>query len=139
MDEQDLIDAALAVRKNAYARYSNYRVGAALLDERGKVFAGCNVENAAYPEGTCAEANAIAAMIISVISSSLMRRMSIDFSYLSASCPAVAENRKNGRMKSAPATFASSLWFIPATSTPWNVTRITSPLRKMLSLSAPRN
>ncbi len=63
MDEQDLIDAALAVRKNAYARYSNYRVGAALLDERGKLFAGCNVENAAYPEGTCAEANAIAAMI----------------------------------------------------------------------------
>ena len=63
MDEQDLIDAALAVRNNAYARYSNYRVGAALLDDRGKLFAGCNVENAAYPEGTCAEANAIAAMI----------------------------------------------------------------------------
>jgi len=63
VDEQDLIDAALAVRKNAYAHYSNYRVGAALLDERGKLFAGCNVENAAYPEGTCAEANAIAAMI----------------------------------------------------------------------------
>ena len=63
MDEQDLIDAALAARQNAYARYSNYRVGSALLDERGKLFAGCNVENAAYPEGTCAEANAIAAMI----------------------------------------------------------------------------
>ena len=63
MDEQDLIDAALAVRHNAYARYSNYRVGAALVDDRGKPFSGCNVENAAYPEGTCAEANAIAAMI----------------------------------------------------------------------------
>ncbi len=63
MDEQDLIDAALAVRQNAYARYSNYRVGAALLDDRGKLFSGCNVENAAYPEGTCAEAGAIAAMI----------------------------------------------------------------------------
>ena len=63
MDEQDLIDAALAVRQNAYAKYSNYRVGSALLDDRGKLFSGCNVENAAYPEGTCAEANAIAAMI----------------------------------------------------------------------------
>ena len=63
MDEQDLIDAALTVRQNAYAKYSKYRVGSALLDDRGKLFAGCNVENAAYPEGTCAEANAIAAMI----------------------------------------------------------------------------
>ena len=63
MDEQDLIDAALAVRANAHCKYSNYRVGSALLDERGKMFVGCNVENAAYPEGTCAEAGAIAAMI----------------------------------------------------------------------------
>ena len=63
MDEQDLIDAALAARANAYCRYSNYRVGSALLDDRGKMFVGCNVENAAYPEGTCAEAGAIAAMI----------------------------------------------------------------------------
>jgi cytidine deaminase len=63
LDEQDLIDAALAVRQNAYSKYSNYSVGASLLDERGKLYTGCNVENAAYPEGTCAEANAIAAMI----------------------------------------------------------------------------
>ena len=63
MDEQDLIDAALTVRKNAYCKYSNYYVGAALLDDNGKLHAGCNVENAAYPEGTCAEANAISAMI----------------------------------------------------------------------------
>jgi cytidine deaminase len=63
VDEQDLIDAALAARANAYCRYSNYRVGSALLDDRGKMFVGCNVENAAYPEGTCAEAGAIAAMI----------------------------------------------------------------------------
>ena len=63
MDEQDLIDAALAARANAYCKYSNYRVGAALLDDRGQMFVGCNVENAAYPEGTCAEAGAIAAMI----------------------------------------------------------------------------
>lgn len=63
MDEQDLIDAALAARQNAYCKYSNYRVGSALLDDRGNMYVGCNVENAAYPEGTCAEAGAIAAMI----------------------------------------------------------------------------
>jgi cytidine deaminase len=64
LDEQDLIDAALAARLNAYSKYSNYRVGASLLDDRGRLYAGCNVENAAYPEGTCAEAGAIAAMIV---------------------------------------------------------------------------
>ncbi|MGI9224303.1 MAG: cytidine deaminase [Woeseiaceae bacterium] len=63
MDEQDLIDAALAVRQKAYCKYSNYYVGSALLDEHGKMHVGCNVENASYPEGTCAESNAIAAMI----------------------------------------------------------------------------
>ena len=65
MDEQDLIDAALDVRQRAYCRYSNYSVGSALLDDKGEMHVGCNVENAAYPEGTCAEANAIAAMIAS--------------------------------------------------------------------------
>ena len=59
----DLIDAAAVVRKNAYAPYSNFQVGAALRTEAGNVFAGCNVENVAYPEGTCAEAGAIAAMV----------------------------------------------------------------------------
>ena len=65
MDEQDLIDAALAARQNAYCKYSNYRVGSALLDDRGKLYVGCNVENETYPEGTCAEAGAIAAMVVS--------------------------------------------------------------------------
>lgn len=58
-----LRDKALAVRENAYAPYSNFKVGAALTSENGETFVGCNVENVAYPEGTCAEAGAIASMI----------------------------------------------------------------------------
>jgi cytidine deaminase len=61
----ELKEAARAVRENAYAPYSNFKVGAALLADDGRVYAGCNVENVAYPEGTCAEAGAIAAMIAS--------------------------------------------------------------------------
>ncbi len=57
-----LKDAARAVRENAYAPYSNFQVGAAIRTSSGEVYAGCNVENVAYPEGTCAEAGAIAAM-----------------------------------------------------------------------------
>ena len=63
VDEQLLIDAAKAVRPNAHAPYSGYRVGAALIDDTGALHTGCNVENAAYPEGTCAEANAIGSMV----------------------------------------------------------------------------
>lgn len=63
VDEERLIQAAKNVRRNAYAAYSKYQVGAALQDEIGRVHTGCNVENSAFPEGTCAEANAIAAMI----------------------------------------------------------------------------
>lgn len=59
----DLIKAAKDVRENAYAPYSGFKVGAALRSASGRVHAGCNVENIAYPEGTCAEAGAIAAMI----------------------------------------------------------------------------
>lgn len=58
-----LIADAAAVRLNAYAPYSNFKVGAALKTASGAVYVGCNVENIAYPEGTCAEAGAIAAMI----------------------------------------------------------------------------
>ena len=59
----DLINAAREARRNAYNRYSNYSVGAALIDDRGHLHVGCNVENAAYPLGSCAEAAAIAAMV----------------------------------------------------------------------------
>ncbi len=60
---EELLAAARAVRQHAHAPYSHYRVGAAVLDEAGRVHAGCNVENAAYPQGLCAEAGAIARMV----------------------------------------------------------------------------
>jgi len=63
VDEQQLIDAAKQVRPNAHAPYSGYRVGVALIDDTGTLHTGCNVENAAFPEGTCAEANAIGSMV----------------------------------------------------------------------------
>lgn len=63
MPDPDLIAAARLVRENAHAPYSRFKVGAALRSPSGKVYVGCNVENVAYPEGTCAEAGAIAAMV----------------------------------------------------------------------------
>lgn len=59
----ELFQAAAAVRKNAYAPYSKFQVGAAIRASNGKIYIGCNVENAAYPQGLCAEAGAIAAMV----------------------------------------------------------------------------
>ena len=58
----ELLEAALAARENAYAPYSRFLVGAAILTPEGEIYSGCNVENAAYPQGACAEAGAIAAM-----------------------------------------------------------------------------
>ena len=58
-----LMAAAQAVRGRAYAPYSRFAVGAAVLDEQGRIHAGCNVENAAYPQGWCAEASALAVMV----------------------------------------------------------------------------
>jgi cytidine deaminase len=58
-----LAAAARAAREHAHAPYSGYRVGAALLDEHGRVHSGCNVENAAYPQGLCAEAVALGALV----------------------------------------------------------------------------
>ena len=65
MGVDDLFDAARQAQQNAYAPYSRFTVGAALIDERGRLHAGCNVENAAYPVGACAEAGAISAMVLS--------------------------------------------------------------------------
>lgn len=58
-----LLEAASAVRENAHAPYSQFKVGAAIRTASGTIYAGCNVENVAYPQGTCAEAGAIAAMV----------------------------------------------------------------------------
>ena len=57
------IAAAIAARQSAYAPYSGFHVGAAVRAASGALYTGCNVENAAYPEGICAEASAIAAMV----------------------------------------------------------------------------
>ncbi|UYN95552.1 MAG: cytidine deaminase [Enhydrobacter sp.] len=59
----DLLRLARTMMERAHAPYSRYRVGAALRDEAGGLHGGCNVENAAYPQGWCAEASAIAALV----------------------------------------------------------------------------
>jgi cytidine deaminase len=61
--DQALFKAAEAIRAKAYAPYSKFSVGAAILADDGKIYSGCNIENAAYPQGNCAEASAIAALI----------------------------------------------------------------------------
>jgi len=62
-DISDMLAAANAARVNAHAPYSNFRVGACLRGKSGRLYAGCNVENAAYPQGQCAEATAIGVMV----------------------------------------------------------------------------
>ena len=61
--DETLFAAAEKVRKNAHVPYSRFSVGAAILADDGKIYSGCNVENAAYPQGNCAEASAISAMV----------------------------------------------------------------------------
>jgi len=60
---EDLLQVAQRMMLRAYAPYSNFHVGAALRAQDGTIHGGCNVENAAYPQGLCAEAGAIAAMV----------------------------------------------------------------------------
>ncbi len=63
LNDQQLIDAATRVREQAYAPYSRFLVGSALVDELGRLHVGCNVENSSFPLGACAEAGAISAMV----------------------------------------------------------------------------
>lgn len=63
-DDKDLLQYAKNAMNHAYAPYSGFSVGAAILDENNNIHAGCNVENSAYPEGVCAESSAISGMIL---------------------------------------------------------------------------
>jgi cytidine deaminase len=63
MDDIELIQAARAAAEDSYSPYSKFRVGAVVVGSGGEIFTGANVENAAYPSGSCAEATAINAAI----------------------------------------------------------------------------
>lgn len=63
MTDEELLDTARKVRDRAYCKYSGFSVGAALVDDNGDVHVGCNVENAAFSNISCAEAGAISAMV----------------------------------------------------------------------------
>ena len=64
MSDAELVAAAISAISHAYAPYSSFYVGAAIRDENGQIHSGANVENAAYPQGACAEVGAISAMIM---------------------------------------------------------------------------
>jgi cytidine deaminase len=61
---QDLVNAAMAARQKAHAPYSRFSVGTAMRDEQGRIHTGCNIENASYPQGWCAEPSAISHLIM---------------------------------------------------------------------------
>ena len=62
--QQRLLEASLQARQRSYSPYSRYAVGAAVLDEHGLIHLGANMENAAYPQGWCAEATALGVMLM---------------------------------------------------------------------------
>ena len=64
MSDAELVATAISAMSHAYAPYSSFYVGAAIRDENGQIHSGANVENAAYPQGACAEGGAISAMIM---------------------------------------------------------------------------
>ena len=61
---QQLLAASLGARQHSHSPYSRYAVGAAVLDDQGRIHVGANIENAAYPQGWCAEATALGAMVM---------------------------------------------------------------------------
>jgi cytidine deaminase len=77
MDAQAVMDAARAAAKNAYAPYSDFRVGAAILTKGGALYIGCNVENASYGLAICAERNAAAAMALASPEDRMIRLVAV--------------------------------------------------------------
>jgi len=64
MKQSELFNAAKIAHKKSYSPYSKFKVGAAIMDNQGHIHMGCNVENAAYPIGCCAEQSAVSQMIV---------------------------------------------------------------------------
>ena len=87
MTDQELISAAARVRQNAYAPFSRFRVGAALLTRGGNLFCGCNVENSSYGLSICAERHAIGAMVAGV-GSQAIEKIAIVANRLATPCGA---------------------------------------------------
>ena len=85
MDPETIMKAARGASKSAYAPYSGFRVGAAILTEDGEIYAGCNVENASYGLAICAERNAAAAMVLANLEGREVRLVAI-FSPDAAPC-----------------------------------------------------
>jgi len=77
MDILRLKEAAIEVRKNAYVPYSEFKVGAALMDSNGHIHAGCNVENAAYGPTNCAERTALFRAIADGVSAGSFRMLAV--------------------------------------------------------------
>src|SRR5215207_7241810 len=87
MDLDAVMDAARGASRNAYAPYSNFRVGAAILTEGGQIHAGCTVENASYGLALCAERNAAAAMAIANPGGREIRLVAVFSSDAAPGCP----------------------------------------------------
>ena len=99
-EERELVDEARAAREAAYAPYSGFHVGAALEAADGRVFTGCNVENAAYPVGMCAEHAALGSAVRAGVRS--FRRLALVASGRSPASPC-------GKCRQALAEFGTSL------------------------------